>query len=168
MQGPNRVINHVGINVPDVEHAVRWYSSLFGFQLIGDTIHRTKRSENPESSKFGVYPPSLQELRVALMSTGNGVGLEVFEFVEPKTYVAVPEESFEYRRGGFFHICITDPNPDALADKVIDAGGRRIGITVNPVPSVECVYTADPWGNVIEILDISFERFAGLFHPGVR
>ena len=100
------------------------------------------------------------------MATGNGVGFEIFEFIDPKTYM--PEEKFEYRRGGFFHICITDSNPDALAEKVVAAGGKQIGVTVNPVPTVTCLYTADPWGNVIEILDISFERFASLFHPGVR
>lgn len=165
-QATNQVINHIGLNVPNVEKAVKWYSKMFGFQLMGNKVHYTKRSENPGSSKFSVYPESLQELKVALMTTGNGIGLEIFEFIEPKTYV--PEDFFEYRRAGFFHICITDPDPDALADKIVAAGGSRIGVTVRPVPTVKCIYTSDPWGNVIEILDISFERFASLFHPGVR
>ena len=100
------------------------------------------------------------------MTTGNGIGLEIFEFIEPKTYV--PKEVFEFRRGGFFHICVTAADPDVLADQIVATGGSRIGVTVRPVPTVKCIYSTDPWGNVIEILNISFERFAGLFYPGVR
>lgn len=101
------------------------------------------------------------------MSTGNGVGFEIFEFLDPKPYL--PEQQFEYHRGGFFHVCVTDADPDALAEKVVAAGGTRIGETVDPTGlGVKCLYVADPWGNVVEILDISFERLATLSAPESR
>ncbi|KAK3669290.1 hypothetical protein LTR78_010828 [Recurvomyces mirabilis] len=166
-QTHNRVINHIAVSVPDVAKAVDWYKDIFGFQLIGNTIHHVKRSDTPDAAIFFIYPSSLNEVKIAYMSTGNGVGFELFEFLDPKSYTA--ENTFEYHRGGFFHACVTDADPDGLADKVVAAGGKRIGQTVDPTGAgVKCLYTQDPWGNVMEILDISFERLACLSTPAVR
>lgn len=168
LQIPNRVVNHIALAVTDVLQAVEWYRDILGFELIGDHIHSIKRSEHPTASTFGIYPDTLQELKVGCMATGNGVGLEIIEFVDPKTYLSSQRFESDYQRGGFFHLCITDADPDALVKRIVASGGRRIGSTVSPVPTVKCLYAADPWGNVVEILDISFERFAGLFYPGHR
>lgn len=97
---------------------------------------------------------------MAFLTTGNGVGFEIFEFIEPRTYV--PKTEFEYNRGGFFHICVTDADPDSLADKMVEAGGKRIGNSVHPYAGFTAVYVSDPWGNAVEILDASYERVIGL------
>ena len=90
------------------------------------------------------------------MVTGNGVGFEIFEFIDPKFEEV---KGFEYQRGGFFHICITDPNPEDLAAKVVAEGGKRVGSTVDPSRKGEitCLYLSDPWGNIVEVLDVGFE-----------
>ncbi|KAL1303067.1 hypothetical protein AAFC00_006512 [Neodothiora populina] len=163
----NRVLNHVAVSVPDIEAAVEFYKSIFGFQLLGNLVHHIKRSETPRAIIFDIYPESLDEVKLAYMATGNGVGFELFEFIKPKTYL--PEQSFEYHRGGFFHACVTDAEPEKLAEKVVAAGGRRIGVAVDPTgKGVTTLYTADPWGNAIEILDVSFERMATLAAPEMR
>ncbi|KAL2835664.1 Glyoxalase/Bleomycin resistance protein/Dihydroxybiphenyl dioxygenase [Aspergillus pseudoustus] len=162
----NRVFNHVAVSVPNCKAAADWYSKVLGFQLIGNRIHCIKRSERPNDPIFSIYPASLNEVNMAYMTTGNGVGFELFEFLDPKTYV--PETTFEYHRGGFFHVCVTDSDPDALADSIVREGGKRIGSTVSPVTDVICLYAADPWGNVVEILDASFDRMASLASAGVR
>lgn len=131
-----------------------------GFQIIGGKIMHIKRAETPQAPIFAIYGDSLQEVKLAYMATGNGVGFEVFEFIKPgfkKTDV-----DFEYNRGGFFHICVTDSEPGVLADKVVSNGGSRQGSLVKLVGGVECVYVKDPWGNVVEILGTSFERLATL------
>lgn len=90
------------------------------------------------------------------MTAGNGVGFEVFEFITPKMKEA---SIFEYERGGFFHICITDANPDQLAATFEAEGGKRIGSKVDPSGRgmIQCRYLADPWGNVVEVLDVGYE-----------
>ncbi|KAL4799309.1 hypothetical protein BDV19DRAFT_385558 [Aspergillus venezuelensis] len=103
---------------------------------------------------------------MAYMTTGNDVGFELFEFFDPKTYV--PEAAFEYHRGGFSHVCVTNSDPDSLADSIVKEGGRRIETTAHPVMDVICLYAADPWGNVVEILDASFDRMASLASAGAR
>lgn len=109
------------------------------------------------------YPDSLQEAKMAWLVTGNGVGLELFEFLEPRSPARTVSQSFEasYNQPGFFHFCVTDSDPEALAAAIEEAGGRRVGKAVDPLGSgVKCVYTADAWGNVIEVFSISFEHLA--------
>ncbi|KAL4897971.1 Glyoxalase/Bleomycin resistance protein/Dihydroxybiphenyl dioxygenase [Aspergillus ambiguus] len=150
-------INHVAVSVTDIDEFVRWYSRILGFQLMG-RIRHLKRSDTPQSGLFRIYPTEVNEVKIAHMATGNGVGFEVFEFVDP-TPMSAPQSFNHNLKGGFFHICVTDPNPDLLAQKVTDAGGRRIGETVkHETAGFECLYVADPWGNAVEILSISFER----------
>lgn len=156
----NRVFNHVGVTVPDAQATVDWYTKILGFQLLGKIVH-IKRSENPNDPIFRIYPESLQEVKLAKMATGNGVGFEIFEFINPAMKAA---EVFEYERRGFFHICVTDPNPDLLASKFEAAGGKRIGSKVDPSGRglIQCQYLADPWGNVVEVLDVGFETMGCL------
>ncbi|KAJ9197337.1 hypothetical protein DTO164E3_5770 [Paecilomyces variotii] len=151
----NRVFNHVAVSVSDIQATVNWYSRVFGFKLLGKISH-IKRSETPDAAIFGIYPSTMNEVKLAYMATGNGVGFEIFEFVDPKPQHV---DVFQYERKGFFHICVTDPNPDELADKVEAAGGKRIGKTVDPSGNgdTKCLYLSDPWGNVVEVLSVSFE-----------
>ena len=137
---------------------VAWYSKVMGFQLIGNKIHEIRRSETRDAPIFGIYPQSLNDVKIAYMSTGNGVGFEIFEFMNPSH--TQPEKNFEYNRGGFFHVCVTDHDPESLVARVVEAGGSRVGKMVRAVDEIKCVYVADPWGNILEILDTSFERLA--------
>lgn len=151
----NRSFNHVGVSVPDAAATVEWYSKVLGFKLIGPIVH-IKRAENPSDPIFSIYPESLQEVKLAKMTTGNGVGFEIFEFVVPRMKEAA---FFEYERRGFFHICVTDANPDQLAAAFEAEGGKRIGSKVDPSGRgmIQCQYLADPWGNVVEVLDVGYE-----------
>lgn len=142
----------------DIEAVTKWYIEVFGFQIIGGKIQHVKRSEAPSAPVFAIYGESLNEVKIAYMATGNGVGFEVFEFIDPGFKKNAAD--FEYYRGGFFHICVTDANPDDLADKVVSRGGSRVGTTVKLEEIITCLYVKDPWGHVVEILDTSFERLA--------
>ncbi|KAJ5355010.1 uncharacterized protein N7496_012222 [Penicillium cataractarum] len=155
----NHVINHIGISVSNCEAAAEWYKKLFGFQSIG-SIRHPKRSTQPNHCAFDIFPASLKEFKMAFLTAGNRVGFEIFEFIEPKTYVPQPE--FEYHRGGVFHICVTDADPNALADRMVEAGGKRIGVSARPNSENTMVYVSDPWGNAIGILDGSYERVIGM------
>lgn len=147
------------MSVSDIEAATEWYTRVLGFQVIRDRIFHIKRSEDPSSAIFAIYGDTLKEVKLAYMATGNGIGFEVFQFMDPSFRANAVD--FEYNRGGFFHICVTDPDPEALADKVVREGGRRQGVTVKVADgSVTCAYVKDPWGNVVEVLSASFDRMA--------
>ncbi len=124
-------------------------------------ICHIKRAEQPNDPIFQIYPENLQEVKLAKMVTGNGVGFELFQFINPGFK---PAGTFaqQYQHGGFFHICVTDSDPEALAKKFKAAGGKQVGQTVDPSGRGEivCMYLADPWGNIVEVLDVGFEFMA--------
>lgn len=148
----------MAVSVNDIEAVTKWYQEILGFQIIGGKIAHIKRSESPSAPIFTIYGESLQEVKLAYMSTGNGVGFEVFEFINPG--FKNNEVDFEYNRGGFFHICVTDSQPDTLVGRILTSGGARVGESVTLAGGVKCVYVKDPWGHIVEILDTSFERLA--------
>lgn len=156
----NISINHIAVSVPSVVDAVAFYADLCGFKLVGDTTHHFKRDETSNTSIFETYPSSLKQVKVAMMTTGKDAGLEIMEFVDPP---CVPAPEFEYNRGGWFHICLTDPDPNAFVEGVVAAGDKSIGRAADPVgDDVKCVHVADPWGNAIEVLSISFAEITEL------
>ncbi|KAJ3537389.1 hypothetical protein NM208_g6333 [Fusarium decemcellulare] len=128
----NSVFNHVAISVPDLEKAVEWYQEVFGFRRIRSD-QTFNRDETPDSPYFRIYPPSMKKFKLAWLTSGNGVGIEIYEFITPKTTVPklADKEEFEYARGGFFHIAITVADPDAVVKRCIETGGRQFGETVD-------------------------------------
>jgi catechol 2,3-dioxygenase-like lactoylglutathione lyase family enzyme len=105
----NKVVNHIALHVPDIDAAVEWYTSLFGFRKLKDMPHCSVRSENPDAPVFRVYDGRLQSFKVAFLTAGNGVGFELFQFIDPPMS---EQSSFNYTRGGVFHVAITDHNPE--------------------------------------------------------
>ena len=150
-------INHVAVAVPDLEAAVKWYSDVFGMAQL-KPIASHDRTTNPHSGIFRIYPPSLNKVRNACLSAGNGVGLELFQFVDPAIRPG-SEANLErdIERGGYFHMAVTTADVDGLVEEVVRRGGRLIGEKV-PVYQYEACYVEDPWGNVVELLSASFER----------
>jgi len=63
-----------------------------------------------------------------------------------------------------FHICVTDPNIEQLADRIASSGGRqrskvsRINSTTN---EYRLCYCEDPFGNIIEIYTHNYETLYG-------
>ena len=54
-------VNHVGITVPDIRAAVRWYSDVFGFRCImGPRVLRARAAATAETgSILGLAGPAM-------------------------------------------------------------------------------------------------------------
>lgn len=156
------MVNHIAIAVPDCDAAVEFYTTIFGFRRLRRNPRIIDRSVVAKASIFDIYGDTLQKVKVAFLSAGNGVGIELFEFQEPRMREPA---SFDYRRGGFFHIAVTHPDPEALCKKVVAAGGRQLGLTVLPFAQIgeddRALYLQDPWGNTVEVVSCSFEQLMG-------
>jgi catechol 2,3-dioxygenase-like lactoylglutathione lyase family enzyme len=154
-----RVINHVGLNVRDLDKVVEWYKNTLGFTVILGPV--TIEADDSPNGKLAtdIYGPEFKRMRIAWMDTGNGVGFELFEFQEPE--VKRPEKEFDFTRFSFTHISITDPNIEELAARIVETGGKLITSRVWESPEgsgYKVVHCLDPFGNYIEILSNSFER----------
>ena len=152
-----KLFNHIGIGVPDVDAAIAWYERVFGFRLISGPNRITSASASGPQAR-NVLGPTFGEMRQAHMIDGNGLGLELFQLIDP------PHERradpIEFWKNGIFHFCITDPDIEGAVRRIVEAGGRQLSdIWLERPPSREhkMVYCADPFGTVIEIYTHSYE-----------
>ncbi len=162
-----RVVNHIGLTVPDIFGAIDWYRDVLGFaHIMGPRLLEASSAATHETP--AIFGPRFRKAYQAHMLAANGVGLELFEFVEPR--VERRADNFEYWKVGVFHICITDPDVDALAARIVATGGRQRIPAFEFVPGrpYRLVYCEDPWGNVIELFSHHYaEVFANWPQPGM-
>lgn len=127
----------------------------FGLTRVCDSGDRmTERSSMPDGPIFKIYDSKLHKVKIAWLGTGNSVGFEVFEFIDPPHQ---PKPEFEYNRSGFFHIAVTAPDVDTACKRAVEYGGKQVGETVSVGGDEKALYLSDPWGNVVEVLSCSFE-----------
>lgn len=162
-----RPVNHIGLTVPDIFAAIDWYRDVLGFShIMGPRVLEAGSHATHETPS--IFGPRFRKAYQAHMLAGNGVGLELFQFIDPA--VERRPDNFEYWKIGVFHICVTDPNVEALARRIVEAGGRQRVPVFEFVPGrpYRLVYCEDPWGNIIEVFSHSYaEAFANWPQPGM-
>ena len=138
MSSAPHAVNHVGINVPDLPAAV------------GGAGVRFARMNGP----------GFRRGRVAYLTSANGVGFEMFEFIEPRTEPF--RDDWEYWRPGPWHVCLTTPDVPALAAAIAANGGRRRTevLEASPGSGFWMTFCQDPWGNPVELMSASYGRIA--------
>lgn len=152
-----RTFSHVGISVPDIDKAVQFYTDVLGWYVI---VPPTKVEE--DDSAIGqmctdVFGPGWKYLHIAHLSTGDKIGFEIFQFRQQTD----PEDNFEYWKTGIFHFCVQDPDLEGLAERIVEAGGKKR----MPEPRYyypgekpyRMIYMEDPFGNILEIYSHSYE-----------
>ena len=116
--------------------------------------------EHPVHLTTIVYDEPFQEAKVAYLLAGNGVGFELFQFIDPK-HRHSPEFGPEmFIRTGCFHIALTAADNLALADRLVRAGATKIGPVVQLAQGKTIQYVRDPNGLVLELCSVEFETLA--------
>lgn len=143
-------IGHVGVTVPDVDAAVEWYREAFGWELIAGPFDVDGGDPGIADQLRDVFETDEVDFRQAHLEAGPGLALELFEFRTPPTAAAA---GFEFDRAGPFHLCVVEPEIEALVERIEAAGGRR-RTAIRPIfpgePYRFC-YCEDPFGLAIEI-----------------
>ena len=155
-------LNHIGMTVPDIDHAIDWYGSVMGFRLI---FRRLMEYQPRIPEVREIFGPQFVRAHQAHLLSANGVGIELFQFLEPA--VAAPADNFRYWQTGIFHLCITDPDLEALTERIVSRGGRQRTKIWSFLPGrpYRQVYCEDPFGNIIEAFSHSYaETFSNM--PG--
>lgn len=165
---PTRAFNHVGVSVTDIDSAMQWYRDVLQMTpLVEPTVMTTYEKEeknyDPHLATLvrAIFGPKFGKLKVCHMSSANGVGIELFQFIEPASELRPSENNFEYWKTGYFHICLTEPNIEEFADKIASTGGKKRTdvLEVAPGSGKKFCFCEDPFGNVIEIYSHSYEHF---------
>ena len=99
-----RNFSHIGLSVTDLDAAVRFYTQVLGWYLIMPPTAITEDNSAIGLMCTDVFGKGWTSLRITHLSTGDRIGVEIFEF----NHVEKPENNFEYWKTGVFHFCVQD------------------------------------------------------------
>jgi lactoylglutathione lyase family protein len=156
MQYP-RAFSHIGITVPNLQKAVKFYEEVMGWYLI---MEPTVVKEEPDTAIgqmcIDVFGKGWESFKIAHLSTSDAIGVELFEFKNNTK----PQAEFLPYQTGVFHFCVKDPDVEGLAARIVQAGGKQRMPIREYYPGEKpyrMVYMEDPFGNIIEIYSHSYE-----------
>ena len=124
------LLDHVGVKVTDLDRSIRFYSDIFGFEMVD---RRMLGSSNVEA---------------AAMQVGGSI---IFLLHEASFQARSPEE-----HGGVDHFCLTftDPEFREILERIGNMGVRLEGGVVPRTGATgrsDSQYILDPDGNQIEV-----------------
>lgn len=109
-----RTFSHIGITVPDIHKAVKFYSEVMGWYVIMGPSPVTEENESAIGIMcIDVFGEGWGSFEIAHMATSDGIGIELFCF--PKGKKEAPE--FNPFNTGLFHFCVQDPDIEGLVKK---------------------------------------------------
>ena len=156
-----RNFSHIGISVPDLGKAVEFYTEVMGWYLIMEPTEIVEDDSPIGEMCTDVFGKDWGSFKIAHLSTGDRIGVELFQFNEQEN----PENNFEYWKTGVFHFCVQDPNVEELAERIVAAGGKkRMAKPRYYYPGKKpyrMIYMEDPFGNILEIYSHSYELVYG-------
>ncbi len=151
-----RNFSHIGLSVPDLDKAVAFYTEIFGWYTLMEPSD-VQNDDTPIGQMCrDVFGDDWESFRIAHLSTGDKIGIELFEFPQNEQ----PENNFEYWKTGIFHFCVQDPDIEGLVEKIKEHGGKQRMPIREYYPDdkpYKMVYMEDPFGNIFEIYTHSYE-----------
>ncbi len=144
-----RAVEHVGLTVPDLDAAVRFFVDVIGCEYVF--------GEGPFSGdgdfmreRLGVHPDAT--MRYCFLRCGNGANFEVFEYTAPDQDRKRPLNS----DFGGHHLCFYVDDIEAAVAHLRAHGVRVMGdindISEGPPQGSRWVYFLAPWGLQMEFV----------------
>jgi catechol 2,3-dioxygenase-like lactoylglutathione lyase family enzyme len=157
-------VAHVAITVPDLEEAIAWYGAALGLTLLPERVEASVAGgERMRSALTEVYDERCEEVRVAFLTDGQAVAIELFEFDGGRGWTQ--PERWPYERAGISHLGLLVDDLDAVAERIVANGGTRRSRTMTSGVDGErrflFCYCDDPYGTVIELQNASHEEMYG-------
>ncbi len=143
-------VEHIGLTVPDLEAATRFFVDLLGAVPLYD-VGPFESPDDWMASHLAVHPRArINKLRV--LEVANGPVLELFEFVAPDQDVRLPKNS---DLGGWHIAFYVEDMEAALAalkthDVAIQSG--PVHMTEGPSEGLAWLYFKSPWGQQLELV----------------
>ena len=102
-----------------------------------------------------VFGSGWGSFKIAHMSTGDKIGVEMFEFKNNER-----PKGFEYWKTSTFHFCVQDPDIEGLVEKIVAHGGKQRMPIREYYPGqkpYKMCYVEDPFGLIFEVYSHSYE-----------
>ncbi len=152
-----RAFSHIGLSVPELEKAVKFYEEVMGWYVV---MRPTEIAEETESAIgimcHDVFGGGYESFKIAHMVTSDGIGIEMFEFKQNDK----EKQPFKYHNTGMFHFCVQDPDLEGLVAKIVEHGGKQRMPIREYYPGEKpyrMCYVEDPFGIVFEVYSHSYE-----------
>jgi catechol 2,3-dioxygenase-like lactoylglutathione lyase family enzyme len=150
---PIRGMDHVGITVPDLDAASRFFADAFDAKPLYDNIKRTDPplAGSKAEAMLGVLPGTVL-VTMRMMQLGSGPGIELFEMRGPDQRPAARPSDF-----GLQHVAVYVDDIDYAIQRFVAAGGTML-TGPNELLGLEkgkgnaWCYGRTPWGSVIELI----------------
>ncbi|MDM5221844.1 VOC family protein [Peribacillus sp. NJ11] len=116
-------ITHIGLAVPDLDAAIKWYEQVLGFRLLAGPYSFDVAEENENNMTNDLLGDTVKMMRNAHLMADNSVRIELFEFEEAR----MPKSK---SRGyeGFFHICLIADDIESLTGEIASSGEKGVAI----------------------------------------
>lgn len=77
-----RRFSHIGLSVPDVEAAVKFYRDVMGWYIIMEPSEIVEDDSAIGEMCTDVFGKGWKSFKIAHLSTSDGIGVELFEFAQ--------------------------------------------------------------------------------------
>lgn len=149
-----RGVNHVGITVPDLDEATRFFKRGLGAKIAYDglTTDDEPRCGAEVESQLGL-PSGAKIRRQRMVVAGTGPSLELFEIEAPHAPAAGLADY------GLNHLAFYVDNIQGSLGRLVAAGGQALSEVhgnsrYEDSPGNGSVYVKAPWGTLIELQTI--------------
>jgi catechol 2,3-dioxygenase-like lactoylglutathione lyase family enzyme len=151
-----RSLAQVGITCSDIEKMLKFYRDILGLPLL-------EAITVPEDQVRDIYGlTDGTKVTFFLLRTGNGGFVELFNF-QP---LAGPHQNVVWNRPGITHLALDVKNLPAVMKRLEKQGIH----TICPVKTnlgTDFVFTRDPEGNLLELIDMKKLYWPGRLLGGV-
>ena len=159
---------HVGLTVPDLDDAVRFFTAVIGGTLV---FHGGRVADQPALMRdnLGVSPQAA--FAYAFVRCGNGANFELFEYSAPDQSRTPPRNSDAGGHHIAFYVDDIDAGVRHLSRHGVAVMGEVNRITDGPAAGSSWVYFLAPWGLQLELVSYphgkAYEARAAqrLWHP---
>ena len=143
-------VEHVGLTVPDIEAATRFFAAVLGAETLYD-VGPFESADDWMASHLAVHPRARIN-KVRMLRVANGPALELFEFTAPDQATDVPRNS-DY--GGWhlaFYVADMDAALAALKRHDVAIQSGPVEMTEGPSAGLSWLYFKAPWGQQLELV----------------
>jgi catechol 2,3-dioxygenase-like lactoylglutathione lyase family enzyme len=118
-----RGVDHVGINVPNIEQATAFFADTFGFKLVSDM--KDVPLDDGFKKTFDIHGTA-KKVTIRMLRAGNGANLELFAFTSPDASNDQPH----YDDAASSHVAFYTDNIDA---SVAALRARGVRVLTDPI-----------------------------------
>ncbi|HTK96819.1 MAG TPA: VOC family protein [Pseudomonadales bacterium] len=142
-------IDHTAIAVADTDASIRFYRNALGMKVVGASDNYGTEQEHL-NNVFGAH------LRITALRSSGGPGVELLEYLTPRTGRSIPVDSTAVDRW-YWQINMTSPSVAALGKAVVDDGYRSVSTGVTALDpalfgTTDGFIVRDPDGHAVQLI----------------